>query len=82
MLISIDTLRADHLGCYGYERPPHPPSTAFAAEGVRFADVTASVPLDLASHVSLLTGLYPNHHGVKDVVNPEGRRPDLGSRGS
>ncbi len=69
VLISIDTLRADHLKSYGYERDTSPALDTLAAGGVRFADVTASSPWTLPSHISLLTGLYPNHHGVRDVVH-------------
>src|SRR5262249_40417119 len=65
LLISIDTLRADHLSCYGHERPPSPALDALAARGVRFADATAAAPWTLPSHATMLTGLYPSHHGVK-----------------
>jgi arylsulfatase A-like enzyme len=66
ILISIDTLRPDHLGCYGHEAPTSPTLDALAARGVRFADVTAAAPWTLPSHASMLTGLYAGHHGVKD----------------
>ncbi|MEW6071775.1 MAG: sulfatase [Planctomycetota bacterium] len=69
VLISIDTLRPDHLGCYGHDRPTSPAIDALAASGVRFTDVAASSPWTLPSHASLLTGMYPSRHGVKDVVN-------------
>ena len=69
VLISIDTLRADHLGCYGHDRPTSPALDALAAQGVRLLHVTSASPWTLPSHVSLLTGMYPSHHGVKDVVN-------------
>jgi arylsulfatase A-like enzyme len=65
ILISIDTLRPDHLGCYGHERPTSPTLDALAEDGVRFEDVTAAAPWTLPSHATMLTGLYPNHHGVK-----------------
>ena len=73
ILISIDTLRPDHLGCYGYPRDTSPTLDALAAAGVRFEDVTAAAPWTLPSHASMLTGLYPSHHGVKDH---EQRLPD------
>jgi len=73
ILISIDTLRPDHLGCYGYQRETSPTLDALAAAGVRFDDVTAAAPWTLPSHASMLTGLYPSHHGVK---NHEERLPD------
>jgi arylsulfatase A-like enzyme len=65
LLISIDTLRPDHLGCYGHARPTSPTLDGIAARGVRFTDVTAAAPWTLPSHASLFTGLYPSHHGVK-----------------
>ncbi len=66
LLVTLDTLRADHLGAYGYGRPTSPALDAFAAEAVRFADVTCSMPTTLPSHVTLFTGLPPSIHGVTD----------------
>ena len=65
ILISIDTLRADHLGCYGHPFPTSPNLDAFAAEGTIFEDASAPSPWTLPSHVSLLTGLYATRHGVR-----------------
>ena len=65
ILVSIDTLRADHLGCYGYGRPTSPGLDALARQGVLFGDVSAPSPWTLPSHASLLTGLYPSRHGLK-----------------
>ncbi len=65
LLISIDTLRADHLGCYGYPRATSPLLDAIAAEGVLFEDVFSPSPWTLPAHGSLLTGLYPSRHGLK-----------------
>ena len=65
ILISIDTLRADHLSCYGYARATSPHLDELARAGVRFSDVTSAAPWTLPSHASMLTGLYPSHHGVK-----------------
>jgi arylsulfatase A-like enzyme len=65
ILISVDTLRADHLGCYGYPRPTSPELDAIAAEGVVFEDVFSPSPWTLPAHGSLLTGLYPSRHGLK-----------------
>ncbi|MHC5209192.1 MAG: sulfatase family protein [Planctomycetota bacterium] len=65
LLISIDTLRPDGLGCYGNARPTSPTLDALAAAGVLFEDVTATSPWTLPSHASLLTGIYPNRHGLK-----------------
>jgi arylsulfatase A-like enzyme len=64
LLISIDTLRPDHLGAYGYERPTSPTLDAVAAEGVVFEDVMSTSPWTLPSHASMLTGLYPSSSGV------------------
>ncbi|MBL8840317.1 MAG: sulfatase [Planctomycetes bacterium] len=63
VLLSIDTLRADRLGCYGYARDTTPELDAFAATAVRFADVAAPFPFTLSSHGTLLTGLDPAAHG-------------------
>jgi arylsulfatase A-like enzyme len=65
ILISIDTLRADHLGCYGYDRPTSPVVDKFASEGLLFEDVSATSPWTLPSHGSLLTGLYPHRNGLR-----------------
>ena len=65
ILISIDTLRADHLGCYGYARSTSPSLDRLASEGVVLTDVSAPSPWTRPSHASLLTGLYPSRHGVK-----------------
>ncbi len=66
ILISIDTLRADHLSCYGYPHMKTPAIDSLAADGVLFEDHLSTVPLTLPSHSSMLTGLYPPHHGVRD----------------
>ena len=65
ILISIDTLRPDYLGCYGHARETSPTLDRIAAEGVRFADVTSASPWTLPSHATMLTGLFASHHGVK-----------------
>jgi arylsulfatase A-like enzyme len=65
VLVSIDTLRADHLGCYGYGRETSPVLDALARQGVLFEDVTSPSPWTLPAHASLLTGLYASRHGVK-----------------
>lgn len=66
LLITIDTLRADHLGCYGFKEIATPNIDALAAGGIRFADATAHVPLTLPSHTSIHTGNFPAYHGVHD----------------
>lgn len=55
VLVSIDTLRADHLGCYGYDRPTTPHLDALAATGVRFERAVAHAPNTLPSHIALMT---------------------------
>ena len=65
VLISIDTLRPDHLGCYGYKRPTSPTIDAFASESALFLDASSPSPWTLPAHASLLTGLYPSRHGLK-----------------
>ncbi len=64
ILISIDTLRADRLGAYGYERNTSPHLDALAARGVRFETVIADSNWTLPSHATLFTGLPPSFHGA------------------
>jgi arylsulfatase A-like enzyme len=64
ILVSIDTLRADHLGCYAYSRETSPNLDRLAREGVLFEHAYASAPWTLPSHTSLFTGLYASEHGV------------------
>ena len=59
VLITIDTIRADHLGCYGYGRARTPNIDAFAAAAVLFDQASPTINTTLASHASLLTGFYP-----------------------
>ncbi len=66
ILITIDTLRADHLGCYGNPTMITPSMDSLAAGGATFSKVTAQVPLTLPSHTSILTSTYPPIHGVRD----------------
>ncbi len=66
VLITIDTVRADRVGCYGYHQAHTPNLDALAREGILFRTVVASVPLTLPSHCSILTGTYPTLHGVRD----------------
>lgn len=65
LLITVDTLRADHLGCYGYERAQTPHIDRLAGEGVRIERAIAPTPITLPSHTSILTGLEPPAHGVR-----------------
>jgi choline-sulfatase len=66
LLITIDTLRWDHVGCYGDHEAATPALDALAARGVRFPLAVAHVPLTLPSHASILTGLTPLRHGVRN----------------
>lgn len=65
VLITIDTLRADHLGCYGYFRETSPGIDALAGEGILFERAYAPMSTTLPSHVSLMTSLNPLQHGVQ-----------------
>lgn len=64
ILISLDTLRADHLGAYGYDRETSPYLDALARRGVLFEHAYAHYPNTLASHMSMLTGLLPPEHAT------------------
>lgn len=64
LLISIDTLRPDHLGCYGYEPPTSPSVDRFRKDAVLFSQAIAQSSSTLPSHASLLTSLVPQHHGA------------------
>lgn len=64
LLITIDTLRADHLGCYGYQDVNTPAIDSLASEGILFTQALTPVPITLPSHVSIMTGLYPVQHGI------------------
>lgn len=65
VVVSIDTLRPDHLGCYGSARPTSPALDLVAAQGTVFEDATSPAPWTLPAHASLLTGRYPRRHGVR-----------------
>ncbi len=66
LLITVDTLRADALGSYGNRRAETPWMDRLAAAGVRFTDAHAHNVLTLSSHANILSGLYPQEHGVRD----------------
>src|SRR5713226_4191208 len=68
VLISIDTLRADHLPVYGYHAVETSALDALARDAVVFDNAVSHVPLTLPSHVSLFTGLLPFQHGVRDNI--------------
>jgi len=69
ILISCDTFRADHLSCYGYSRETTPHLDAFAKEAVLFENVTVEEVWTPTSHMTMLTGLYPKHHGMTPNAN-------------
>jgi len=66
IIISVDTLRADRIGCYGFSEISTPTIDMFAQQGVKFEKCIAPTPLTLPSHTSILTGTHPNFHGVRD----------------
>src|SRR3954468_19124499 len=66
LLITSDTLRADHVGSYGYAAAQTPSLDRLAARGLRFARATTVAPLTLPAHSSLMTGTFPAFHGVRD----------------
>ena len=70
LLITIDTLRADRLGCYGYSDAETLTIDRIASEGIMFTNAVSHVPLTRPSHTSIFTGLYPYEHGVHDNVAP------------
>jgi predicted AlkP superfamily pyrophosphatase or phosphodiesterase len=65
LLISIDTLRADHLGSYRYAPARTPHLDALAARGLRFGQATTVMPLTLPAHASLMTGTFPGFNGTR-----------------
>lgn len=62
LLISIDCLRADHVGAYGYDRDTTPHIDAFAEDAVLFETAVATAPMTLPSHLSIFSGLFPSRH--------------------
>ncbi len=69
-LVTIDTLRADHVHCYGYDQIQTPALDGLAKDGVRFAEAFTPSPITNSSHTSILTGLLPSVHGVTDFGIP------------
>jgi arylsulfatase A-like enzyme/Flp pilus assembly protein TadD len=66
LLVTIDTVRADHVGAWGDRSAETPNLDKLAREGVRFADASSPVPLTAPAHASILTGLLPPHHGLRN----------------
>ncbi len=69
-LITIDTLRADHVHCYGYDKVETPAIDSLARDGIRFSQAFTPSPITNTSHTTILTGLLPTHHGVTDFAVP------------
>lgn len=67
VLVTIDTLRADRLGCYGYSKAETPHLDRLAAGGALFENAVTQAPLTAPSHASMFTGLTPVQHGVRDT---------------
>ncbi len=66
LLLTLDTLRADMLGCYGNPRQPTPNLDRLASSGARFGRAYTVAPLTIPAHASIFTGLLPPRHGVRD----------------
>jgi choline-sulfatase len=66
LLITLDTTRADRIGCYGYTAAQTPNLDSLARSGVRFTNAITHVPLTRPSHATILTGMLPYHHGIWD----------------
>lgn len=74
LLVTLDTTRADHIGCYGYHKALTPTLDALAKDGVVFESTYVAVPLTLPSHATVLTGLYPPENGIHN--NGRGKLDD------
>jgi arylsulfatase A-like enzyme/tetratricopeptide (TPR) repeat protein len=68
LIVTVDTLRADRVGCYGYGMDLTPNVDGLAKEGIVFEHAVAQVPLTWPSHAALFTGTYPFHNGVQDFT--------------
>lgn len=75
LLITLDTTRADHLGAFGGDTELTPQLDGLARRGVAFLDAQSTAPITLVAHASILTGLYPHRHGVRNngtfTLSPE-----------
>lgn len=69
LIIGVDTLRPDHLGCYGYRRNTSPAIDRLAGEGILFENVVSQSPWTLPSFATVFTSLYPSQHGATSAVN-------------
>jgi len=69
-LVTIDTLRADHVHCYGDDQIQTPALDSLCRDGIKFAEAFTPSPITNTSHTSILTGLLPSVHGVTDFGIP------------
>src|ERR1700758_165950 len=67
VVVTIDTLRPDHLHCYGYSKTDPRSVVSVPASGVLFENAVTQTPLTPPSHASIFTGLYPTVHHVRDT---------------
>src|SRR5262245_8364234 len=65
LLVTLDTTRADHIGCYGYAGAETPSLDGLATEAARFADASSAIPTTLGSHATMFTGQLPPVHGIR-----------------
>jgi arylsulfatase A-like enzyme len=79
LLVVLDTVRADHMSLYGYERPTSPRLTDFAATATRYDRAQAAAPWTLPSHASIFTGLYPFEHGAHTYEKSELKKKGIGA---
>lgn len=76
IVVSIDSLRADHVGAYGYSKPTTPRIDAFRHDAILFREAISQAPSTLPSHASILSSLIPTHHGAS-VANSFGIDPSV-----
>jgi hypothetical protein len=69
LLVTLDTTRADRVGCYGYREAHTPTLDRLASEGALFEDATTTAPSTLPAHASILTGRFPPAHGARNNGN-------------
>lgn len=80
LLISIDTLRADRLGCYGYDEPTSPELDQFAQDAYLYRNAYSPESWTLPAHMSMLTSLYPTSHGVAEETSLSRKIPTLATQ--
>ena len=77
ILISIDTLRRDHVGIYGYKRDTTPTIDAVAREGIYFENAVSAAPWTLPAHMSMLTGLPPSIHSIENQTDKLSKKTQI-----